>query len=313
MKYPKDDRLPSPTENEMLRALSTMGVMAGLPDTLVPKEGSGETRAPVGLPWVSGMAASYLQPLEEWWSTHATTSSSGKPFQAKVASASHHPIIPEGSSLDNAIGRFLADRQPLVFPSPLATPSTDKKRKFEKERLAASETFSCLHSMLGVVRLLDGLSKQSEPVSPSVICSHLLPLVAHSVRRMIPTMQAAVGSTIFAHLEMWRMAVKPLPACARNDILAVHPWAPSFGSVEAVNAAASRNPQLEVTIKGAGLDGAKGTATSKTVSSAVHQSSSKYRPSSSGQRYHPYHHSGSSQKGQSTSSEKNHDHPSPSR
>ena len=94
MKYPNDDRLPAPTENEVLRALSTMGVMAGLPDTLVPKEGSGETRAPVGLPWVSGMVASYLQPLEEWWSTHSTTSSSGTPFQAKVASASHHPIIP---------------------------------------------------------------------------------------------------------------------------------------------------------------------------------------------------------------------------
>ena len=65
MQRPHDDRLPSPTETEMLRALSTMGVLAGLQDTLMPREGSGESRVPVGLPWVSGMAVPFLQPLEE--------------------------------------------------------------------------------------------------------------------------------------------------------------------------------------------------------------------------------------------------------
>ena len=103
------------------------------------------------------------------------------------------------------MGRFLAGRLRLVFPSPLAPPR-GVEVEIGKERLAATEAFSGLHSMLGVVRLLDGLSKQSEPVSPSALCSHLLPLMSPSVRRMVPSVQAAVGSALFALLScgVWR-------------------------------------------------------------------------------------------------------------
>ena len=38
---PRDDHLPSPKETELLRALSTMGDMAGLQDTLMPWERPG--------------------------------------------------------------------------------------------------------------------------------------------------------------------------------------------------------------------------------------------------------------------------------
>ena len=43
MQCPRDVRLPSTPVNELLRTLSTMGVLAGLPDTFIPMEGSGET------------------------------------------------------------------------------------------------------------------------------------------------------------------------------------------------------------------------------------------------------------------------------
>ena len=287
-----------------MRAFATMGALAGFPDTLIPKEGSSDNRVPVGLPWVSGMSAPFLQPLEEWWSAHATASSLGTPYQAKAAAASRHPVVPEGATLDGVLGCFLADRQPLVFPSPLATPPAEKRKKFEKERQAASEAFSSFHSLLGVVRLLEGLSKRSVAMSPAVLGSHLSPLISHSLRRLVPTLQSAVGSALHAHLEMWRLAVKPLPVCARNDILSVFPWNPNFGSVEAVVAAASRNPQLDVTIRGQALAGAKGSASSRTVGSQVHQPASTSRPSTSGGRYHPYRQSGPYRKGSSQSSGK---------
>ena len=270
-----------------MRAFATMGALAGFPDTLIPKEGTSDTRVPVGVPWVSGMSAPFLQPLEEWWSTNATASSSGNSFQAKAA-ASRHPVVPEGATLDGILGQFLADRQPLVFPSPLSTPSAEKRKKFEKDRQAACEAFSSFHTLLGVVRILEGLSKSSVTMSPAVLGSHLSPLISHSLRRLVPSLQSAVGIALNSHLEMWRQAVKPLPVCARNDILSVFPWNPNFGSVEAVVAAASRNPQLDVTIRGQAMAGAKGSASSKTVGSQVHQPPSSSRPSTSGGRYHPY-------------------------
>ena len=60
----------------MMRTFATMGALASFPDELIPKEGTSDTRIPVGLTWVSGMSAPFLQPLEEWWSTIATASSS---------------------------------------------------------------------------------------------------------------------------------------------------------------------------------------------------------------------------------------------
>ena len=53
-----------------------MGALTSFPDELIPKEDTSDTRLPVGLTWVSGMSAPFLQPLEEWWSTIATASSS---------------------------------------------------------------------------------------------------------------------------------------------------------------------------------------------------------------------------------------------
>ena len=123
VRRPTDDRLPSPTEKEMMRAFATMGALAGFPDTLIPKEGTSDTRVPVGVPWVSGMSAPFLRPLEEWWSTNATASSSRTSFRAKAA-ASRHPVV-----------------QHLLFPSPLSTPPAEKRKTFAKDRQAACEAF----------------------------------------------------------------------------------------------------------------------------------------------------------------------------
>ena len=91
----------------MLRALSTMGVLAGLPVPLIPKDGSGVTRVPVKLSWVSGMAVPFLQLLEVWWYPHSTSLSAGSPYQASAAAAARHTFIPE------VLTRFLRLSAPI--------------------------------------------------------------------------------------------------------------------------------------------------------------------------------------------------------
>ena len=84
--------------------------------------------------------------------------------------------------------------------------------------------------------------------------------MSHSLRRMVSSLQSAVGIALNSHLVMWRLAVTPLPVGAKTGILSVFPWNSNFGSVVAVVAAASRNPQLDVTIRGQALTGAQGSA-----------------------------------------------------
>ena len=59
-----------------MRNFATMGALASFPDEIIPKEGTSDTRVPVGLTCMSGMSAPFLQPLEEWWSTITTAYSS---------------------------------------------------------------------------------------------------------------------------------------------------------------------------------------------------------------------------------------------
>ena len=60
-----DGRMPSPTGAGALWSLFPLGVEVGQHVPLLTPGGSGETRVPVDLPWVSGFTGFYLRPLEE--------------------------------------------------------------------------------------------------------------------------------------------------------------------------------------------------------------------------------------------------------
>ena len=187
---------------------------------------------------------------------------------------SRRAVLPGGVGLDGALGRFLGSPSELVFHPPLGTPGQELRRRLERERAAASESFSAFESLLGVERLLRALgSPDSSPISPSALCALLRPLVCSALWRLAPSVRASVGQTLVAHHAVWDAAVRPLSAQARTAILLRPPWDPAFGSAEEVAAASSR--QVEVLLR----DGRSGSGTSGRAPLRVGRPGPSRRPS----------------------------------
>lgn len=75
----RQELLLCPTFKEVLHSFSTLGVLAGLSPLVVSMEGDENPRRSVGLPWMDGWAAQFLQPISDWWTQSAVHPQTAQP------------------------------------------------------------------------------------------------------------------------------------------------------------------------------------------------------------------------------------------